>query len=401
MDSPKINRITGWWHTCLLLILLTSCSSLDPRQVEMEMPQGTPQLNATFLTQALQNFGRMTEIYGESVRVEIENILDATGPGQFTKAEIPMDITEITKSSINTIGGNVIFIPYNPNFMLTQREIGYSNFDDKFIPEVVLSGGITEFDRGLVTIEDRTNLGYQTTRFGEESPVGLEYQQGSKGGIAKISVDFNLIDFQTMSGIPRMQASNSIVVHKAISEKELGFTLFGPTLGLRGKIKKVEGRHGAVRLLVQLSVLQVLGKYLDLPYWRLLPDAKPDPVVIGYVMDGWRYQMDANQRIGKIQELLFLHGFTDIQVTRQLDENTRKAIDTFCEQHHLPKELSERLYKELYFSVPLDQETLDRRYQLLRLMRVPVQQQPQPAGEAIRPAPSALDQLFDKLQEKE
>ena len=385
----------------ILLILGSGCSSLDPRRVDVELPRGKPEVNATIFTQALHNFGRMTEIYGESVRVEVENIADATGTGQFTKAEIPMDITEITKSTINTIGGNVIFIPYNPNFMLTQREIGYTNFDNKFIPDVVLSGGITEFDRGLVTVEDRANLGYQTTHFGEESPTGLEYQSGSKGGSAKISVDFNLIDFQTMSGIPRMQTSNSILVHKGIGEKELALTLFGPTLGLRGKIKKVEGRHGAIRLLVQASILQILGRYMDLPYWRLLPGHSPDPVVVGYVEDGWRYQMDNKKRVAKIQELLYLHGYTEVAISGQLDQATRAAMQDFARKQHIPNRLDSQFYSVLYFTVPLDQDTLDRRYALLQKMR---QQQTAPAPpmtQHTQPTPEALDQLFEKLQKKD
>ena len=41
---------------------------------------------------------------------------------------------------------------------------------------------------------------------------------------------------------------------KGVKEGELGFTLFGPTIGLRGSVKKIQGRHAAVRLLVQLQL---------------------------------------------------------------------------------------------------------------------------------------------------
>jgi len=400
--------IHGAVFALLMGLVLVGCSSVDPRKVDIEMPKGTPELKLTSFTQALSNLGRMSEIYGESVRIQVDNIIDDTGTAQFTKAEIPIDITEMTKSALNSIGGNVVFIPYNPNFMITLSQIGYSNFDSKFIPDVILTGGITEFDRGLETREDRVNVGYQTTHFGEEAPVGLEYDQGAKGGLAKISVDFNLVDFQTMSGIRRMQTTNSIAVHKVIAQKELGFTLFGPTFGLRGKIKKVEGRHGAVRLLVQLSVIQLVGKYLDLPYWRLLPNGKPDPVVIGYVRDGWRYQMDERERIAKVQELLYLHGYTDLQVTGIMDEKTRAAVEKFAMEHGLENRLDLSLYQEIYFSVPLDEAALERRYQLARRQQAQAVVRPQAGQGTVGQRPEtqqriesdALDQLFEKLHKE-
>ena len=42
------------------------------------------------------------------------------------------------------------------------QTIGYPNFDKKIIPNVVLTGAITEFDRGLETRGKNTDFGADT-----------------------------------------------------------------------------------------------------------------------------------------------------------------------------------------------------------------------------------------------
>jgi curli biogenesis system outer membrane secretion channel CsgG len=193
--------------------------------------------------------------------------------------ELPQNITEMLKSALNSIGGRVTFIPYDPAYMENSRITGYSKFENKIVPDVAVSGGITEFDRGLETRGKNLNAGVETEPFtnipdwfpGET--IGMEYGQGQKTSTASITVDFNLIDFQTLSGLSRMQTVNTIKVYKGSNEKELGITMFGPTFGIKGSIKKVQGRHAAIRLLSRLSTIQIVGKYLKLPYWRLLPSA--------------------------------------------------------------------------------------------------------------------------------
>lgn len=183
------------------------------------------------------------------------------------------------KSALNSIGGRVTFIPYDPAYMENSRITGYSKFENKIVPDVAVSGGITEFDRGLETRGKNLNAGVETEPFTNIpdwfpwETIGMEYGQGQKTSTASITVDFNLIDFQTLSGLSRMQTVNTIKVYKGSNEKELGITLFGPTFGIKGSIKKVQGRHAAIRLLSRLRTIQIVGKYLKLPYWRLLPSA--------------------------------------------------------------------------------------------------------------------------------
>ena len=313
-----------------MVTLLGGCSSIDPRKVDVEMPREDPVVKRTTFDHTLNNLGKMTEVYGKRVMIQGKDIIDDTGTSKYGFGEIPRDITEMTKSALNAIGGNVVYIPYSPVFFNNEVVTGYSNFQHKYIPDVVLSGGITEFDRGLQTRERSTDFGVTTKPFNVNESwvpgnnISLDYSQGGKESLARITLDFNLLDFRTMSGIGRMQTVNSINVYKALREKELGFTIFGPTFGLKGTVKKVQGRHAAIRLLVQASVMQVVGKYLHVPYWKLLPGSAPDPVVTDKVRRDF-IRLSSHGRIREVQSILFLKGF-DVPLDGKVNAATMAAL---------------------------------------------------------------------------
>ena len=347
-------------------MLSSGCTKIDQRQVNLEIPSGIIEINKTELDDVLKKLGEMAEIYGEKALVMVDKINDTTGTAEHTKAEIPYDVTEMTISALNSMGKNVLFIPYRPDIIANLKNLGYSNFENKLIPSAIIIGGITEFDRGLETKEDSSNLGYETDTFGQETPVGIEYMQGEKKSTAKIAIDYNMLDMNTMSGCPEIQTSNSMQVHKGIGKQELGFTIFGPTLGLKGEVKKVEGRHAALRILIQASIIQLIGKYLNIPYWKLIDGAEPDSTVEKYVKRRWVYQMDSIEKIIKIQELLYLHGYSNVALTGKIDKETEVAVKLFSEKMNCSSRIDYEFYSNLYYSLLVDNSTINRRYNLTK-----------------------------------
>jgi hypothetical protein len=356
-----------------LLLGLSGCGSIDPRNVDVDLPSDTPVVKETSFDRPLADLGKMTQVYGKRVFIQGKDITDNTGLSIYGYGEIPRDITEMTKSALNAIGGNVVYIPYSPVFINNQMVTGYSNFQGKLIPDIVLSGGITEFDRGLDTRSRNTDFGVTTLPFNVNQhwvpgdTISVDYNQENQESLARITLDFNLLDFRTMSGVARMQTVNSINVYKAVADKELGFTIFGPSFGLKGTVKKVQGRHAAIRLLVQTSVLQIVGKYLYLPYWKLIPEMKPDPVVLDKIRQDFR-SLSQEEKVGEIQTCLYLKGY-NVPVTGQMDNRTRSALDTFKSQQHVEGGSDSELYVALWSSLGENMEQVaDRRQVLARAL---------------------------------
>lgn len=386
-------------------LLLPGCATIDPAKVDVKLPETAPVQKITNYSQALRNLGLMTEIYDTgTLKIQSNPIGDNTGTSGATGGEIPKDITEMIKSALNSIGGGVIFIPYDPAFIQNQMVTGYSNFDKKLIPDVVVSGGITEFDRGLESRGSGTDVGAEGEIGGIPIPlpskkVGFDYSESNKTGVARITLDFNLLDFKTMAGIARMNTVNSMEVTKALSEKEFGITLFGPTFGRKGSIKRVQGRHNAVRLLVEVSMIQVVGKNLVLPYWRLIgDDTQSDEVVLSALKKSY-YRMTEVQKNHNTQQWLYLHGY-EVTPTGVMDDVTIAALKKFKPTYLAQgKTVDIDTFVDLYINIPIDEKTLGRRMALTNLMQA--QAAPAQPAQATGPMPEAVGNEYKNLTNEE
>lgn len=365
-------KIQSAFAVFALSMLLASCANMDPRKVDVELKESAPEAKTTNYTQALSDLGLMTEIYAtDALKIQSNPIGDNTGTSGSTGGEIPRDITEIMKSSLNSIGGNVVYIPYDPSFIQNQMVTGYSGFENKTIPQVILTGGITEFDRGLVSRSSNTDASAEAEFSGlpdalPAKNVALKYGDAGKDSVSRITLDFNLLDFKTMSGIPKMNTVNTMEVSKILAGKELGISLFGQTFGLKGSVKKVQGRHAAVRLLVELSMIQIVGKHLVLPYWRLLgDDAQPDKVVMDTITK-YYYGLSDAERVANVQTWLYLYG-NDLKPTGKLDTATVNAIKQAAPGFQ--GKVDQDTFVKIYTNIPINHAALGRREMLAKLLQ--------------------------------
>lgn len=339
----------------LIIAVLTASCGLNPQNADIDLLETLPEAKTTVFSESLFELGRLNKIFGQGkLKVMVKNVVDNTGTSLPTRGEIPNDITEMLKSALNGVGGDIFYIPYDPAFMLNTANTGYSTWGNKLLPNIVLSGGITEFDRALTTKGETSDLGVDINN----SPFNMDFSDRTKSSIASITLDFNLIDFDTFTGIPHMQAINNIKVHKGLRDDSVGFTIYGASIGVKGTIKKIQGRHAATRLLVQLSLIQVLGRYQRLPYWKLLPGTGEDSVVINLLTEDF-YALKPKQRIAKVQEYLVLMG-KEVSVNGVLDSKTRSALNTVTGEN-TNADLGIKQFLAVYRQVPLDASALGRR----------------------------------------
>ncbi len=352
-----MKRISSGFFSLGLTLLLGACA-LNPQSADTDLNNTLPETKSTVYSDAIRKLGMMSVIYGRKpLNIMSKNISDNTGSSAATRAEIPRDITEIVKSTLNGVGGNVTFIPYDPEFLANSQNTGYSDFANKLIPDVIVSGGITEFDRGLVTKGDSFNIAAEIKGSLEG---GFDFEDQNKGSLAQVTLDFNLIDFKTLAGIPRIQAVNGIKLHKSVKEDSFAFTVKSVTFGAKGTIKKVQGRHAGVRLLVELSMVQLVGRYQKLPYWRLLPGSSKDDVVIDQVISDF-YAMSEAERISTMQSYLYLYGHA-VQLTGVMDAATQAALQTFSGKHGLSSAgVNEQTFLALFENVPVNHLTKHKR----------------------------------------
>lgn len=336
---------------CFLSLFIYACDVVESTYKspqEMLPPEAKPTARQTAMRQPLALLGEMSKVYGaKKLYIQCERFGDDTGAGMASGAEIPLDILEMIKTSVNSVGGNVFYVPYNPNYIIGQERTGYAKPKSKITPNIIISGAITEFDRALVGTDRKMDVGLP----GKHASGGFG---GGKGDtLSQITLDINLIDYDTMTMIPKMQAINTVMVSRGKKDAGFGFEIFGASLGYQSGVKYVQGRHAAVRALVELSVLESIGRYLNLPYWRYLPENKPDPLVIDNIRSSFS-RTEEKGKVMTIQALLTKYGHK-IEPTGSVDPQTEEALRKFKAKfmNIQNSNIDEETFIALYINIPV------------------------------------------------
>ena len=170
--------------------------------------------------------------------------------------------------------------------------------------------------------------------------------------VSSITIDMNMIDFNTMEMFPQVQSVNTVKVYKGAKESDAGFSIFGQSFGLKGSVKKIQGRHAAVRTLVEMCVLELIGKQYNLPYWKCVEGAKEDRNVI---RSRKKFFKASNKEIrtALIQQLLPVYGVEEIGITGVYGERTKAAMKEISAVYsHVSPSLTVDFYIDLFKNAP-------------------------------------------------
>lgn len=345
------------------LTILGGCASMDKAvsdtqklYAESEQRKLKPAANLNDYSLALQRFGQMLQIYKKgdpTIYVQTRDIRDATNLSHpLVGAEIPGEITEMVRTAINRIGPNVVYIPFYPDYLVAQAQMG-AQFGVT-MPNYVITGALTEFDRALSGAGRSNNLSLNFGKGRGETDAGADWKRTAI--LSSLGLDLNLVNFSTNQMMPQMQAANVMKVWNFSKETNASLGFYGDSFGFKLEGKYLQGRHSAIRTLVDLSVLELLGKATNTPYWRSIPGAPPDPVVVGNVRNTFN-SMEQPMKIAMIQVMLQKYG-QPVQINQQLDEATVQAIRHVYTTHF--PQFGDRVdvltwegFEPLFFNVPM------------------------------------------------
>ncbi len=323
---------------------------------ERTAAQQLPTANLSQYASALTCFGGMLSVYKEGdpvIYMQTRAILDATNlSNPLVGAEIPGDITEMVRTAVNRIGARIVYVPFHPDYLVAQAQLG-----GKFgvtMPDFLITGALTEFDRALSGAGRSNNASVEFGGGRGKTDLGAEFKRTAI--LSSLALDLNLVSFSTQQMVPRVQAANVIKVLNSTSENSASLGFYGDAFGFKLEDKYLQGRHSAIRTLVDLSVLELIGKATNTPYWRCIPNGTPDQVVV----DNMRTAFEAltpELKAGFVQITLRKYG-QSVEVTQKLDDPTREAIRTVYSQRF--PQLGDNVdvmtwngFEPLFFGVPV------------------------------------------------
>ncbi|MGL4575671.1 MAG: DUF4384 domain-containing protein [Burkholderiaceae bacterium] len=334
-----------------VISLLAGCASTALTPPE---PYAAPKpvARTTPYTKPLACLGDLYGTYSSNPAPLLVSVMpanDVTGASQFTSAEVPREFTLMVEAAVNSVSPRIRLINVDHEFQVRENAVG-GRFQ-RVAPKLLLKPAISEFDRGLAIMSGKRDL---SGFFGKgKGATDFSVDRGLEEATARIGVDMMAYEYGTMSSVPNVHASVGAEVGRKGVNQGWSLSIYGWGVGNTTSTKSIQARHEAVRVLTEYAVLQTLGRYLRLPYWRCVEGMEEDPV-LKQSLSSYHQKLDEKSRVASLQELLQYHGF-EIEKSGVVDEHTKQALSTLKTTN--PEAVKNKtladLYYQLYVSIPV------------------------------------------------
>ncbi|MEM5344275.1 hypothetical protein [Paraburkholderia azotifigens] len=264
-------------YICISLsgMLLAACANHEAVVVE---PYSIPTQRIDAFTESLQCFGRMLSAYvDQPLPVEVGVVKDDTGASK--DEEVPSDLRDMTVSTVSKIGGPLSIV-YRPTIEETQlfniggaalipsRAFGYDTI-------FTLYGAVTEFDRAVYGRKKSQNVSVEFG--GGNGLTNLDFGRNEERTSTRMVVDFYANQTSMFSIANHTASTNAMLLNLDNVDHNYDISIEGNSIGWSESLSRIEARHASVRLLVELGVIETLGKAVPVPYWKCLPGGIEDP----------------------------------------------------------------------------------------------------------------------------
>jgi hypothetical protein len=349
----------------LVLLALGGCVERPETAFDAAQPRTAPVRNIGNFNQALQCMDDMFWRQGvRDIYITTAGIPDATG--LISAGTKEMFISAVSQMSAKS--GAFHFVDYDPTQLDVQvlsQMVGLPN--DFVAPNYYVRGAITQLDSGVLSSSKSAAI---STPFAD---LGISHDQV----VSIISVDMNLAKLATRQIIPGLSANNSMAVVQTGKGADLGGMIGQAGITLSVSLDRSEGFHQAVRNLIELSTIELLGKLTHVPYWECLNIEPTNPSFRPEVR-AWFDQMGPGERDQFVRAALIQAGYlrddasspaelasaiSRYQAENNLVPSGRVDFDLYYRllassaQRHGPGPLTSARITEVAAAIPLPQQT--------------------------------------------
>lgn len=327
MKHLHIVRFYRYISKLICLIGISACASLNaPLAKNIAQPNNRPVRNLTSFSASLRCMDNMLA-NAKRPRILISStVINDLSKKTFVGAD-EMLLNAINHMNIKS--GSYIFLDQSFSKDFGQL-ILLSPTEDQEKPKFYFRGAITQVDTN--TLNDNVNIDLDFTN----APHPLTINNGAletlspsfKKGVSIVSVDLHLVSYPDKTVLPGGSVANSMVVtNKAFGAGASGLIkLTGYDMSF--SFNRVESIGQAVRNLIELGAIELLGRHAKVPYWQCL-NIEPTNEKLE---NNKRTKFNAtpnNISISKTQKMLSGLGYYTDQPNGRMDLKTHKALSKF------------------------------------------------------------------------
>lgn len=306
-------------------LVLAGCAVTSNPERAYDTVQPTTRVirNVTSFTPALRCMDDLFQTYNVTgLYITTNGIPDAT-------AKVNVGTTDMLITAIGQMSRRSGAFTY-VDFDVSQQNIellaglGNPNFENFEVPDFYIRGAITQLDQGVIS---------ETVGGGISLP-GFEVGAQKDLIVSIVAVDMNIGRTLTRQIVPGLHSNNQVAVARRGIGGDAGASIGKAGISFNINLGRSEGIHQATRALIELSVIELLGKLAQVPYWRCLQIEQTNPEMMDEAQD-WFSAMSETERVVFAQRALKRLGTYTGPVSGVLDASTRSVVAEYQAKNDL------------------------------------------------------------------
>jgi hypothetical protein len=293
--------------TAFVVAALSGCAAVSPRPTVIETaklvrkgPATAPFRSITSFSDGLRCMDVMLADYSvKDVSIIVEDIGDPTGKASAGTKD--MLISAISDMSRRSRAIRVIVFGQDSG-----NTVGFLEKTERLdpftkLPRYAIRGSVSQFDEAIVSKKIDANANLSVNNLSNH--YGLGATGAASGSVVGLDLAvFSPRDFSVVAGVT---SRNSVLVVTDSSGVNASVTLIKFGLNYNMSTARQEGTAQALRTLVELAGIELVGRLTKVPYWNCLGAADTAPSVQSETRD-WYDAMAANpsELISYFQEQL-------------------------------------------------------------------------------------------------
>ncbi|MEE2944832.1 MAG: peptidoglycan-binding domain-containing protein, partial [Pseudomonadota bacterium] len=136
-------------------------------------------------------------------------------------------------------------------------------------------GSISQLDSSVAT--DEIGFGWEdgTDALAPDDSL-LNVTGNRRQGLSVVSVDLHLVSYPSRRVVPGASVANSMVVRSMQRRSTASGIINLDDLGLSVRLDRIKSQGQAVRNLIELSLIELIGRHRGVPYWQCLSSIETD-----------------------------------------------------------------------------------------------------------------------------
>jgi hypothetical protein len=286
-------------------------------------PKTRPVRNITGFSQAMECMD------GLFVKYEISNHQMASTAIPDSSGKLSLGVRDMLINAISKMSRNshsFKYLDYETSASSDKTDT-VQNMSEKFsqtgdvnpgLPEVYIRGSISQVNESAITANQ--HLGVNVTQLNAGSAEDISF--------STVTLDLQLFDMATRTLIPGMSYSNMMTVSRNGLGLDVGAQIQKAGVSFEFNKNESEDSGQAVRNLVELGAIELLGKWQKVPYWSCLNIDSTNPMAKTETK-AWYDGMNYQERIKFFKSGLKHFGYLKGNVNAENDPELKTAITQY------------------------------------------------------------------------